>query len=246
MKAVITGMNGAVAPNVAAFFSKQGVEVVTFDRTKIDIHNDASISAFLKQENPDFFLHLATGPAEWAESSARICGDQGIRFLFTSTVSVFSEQGSGPYTVESTPNAEDNYGKYKRDCEARVVAANPDVLIARLGWQIGRAAGSNNMFDFLTRTMAENGQIEASESWYPSCSYMEDTGQTLFDLATGHPSGLYLVNSNRSSTFFEIVNGINKSVGSWKVVPGVAPSRDDRMFDNRVKIVSIEDKLGLS
>jgi len=245
MKAVVPGMNGAVPPNEAAIFSKQGVEVVTFDRTKIDIHNDAAISDFLKQENPDYFLHLATGPAEWAESSARICGDQGIRFLFTSTVSVFSEQGSGPYTVESTPNAEDNYGKYKRDCEARVVAANPDVLIARLGWQIGRAAGSNNMFDFLTRTMAENGQIEASESWYPSCSYMEDTAVTLHQLITVIPSGLYLVNSNQKSSFFDIVNGINSKVNRWKVSPGHSPSRDDRMFDDRVSIVSIEEKLGL-
>lgn len=239
-------MNGAVAPNVATFFNNQGVEVVTFDRTKIDIHSDAAISDFLKHESPDFFLHLATGPAEWAESSARICREQGIRFLFTSTVSVFSENSTGPYTTESTPNAEDNYGKYKRDCEARVKAANPDALIARLGWQIGRKAGSNNMFDYLTRTMAENGQIEASESWYPSCSYMEDTAETLFDLVTNHPSGLYLVNSNQKSSFFEIVNGVNKSVGSWKVIPGVAPSRDDRMFDDRVKIVSIEDKLGLN
>jgi dTDP-4-dehydrorhamnose reductase len=245
MKAVITGMNGAVAPNVANYFREQGVEVVAFNRATIDINDYEAISRFLKVEKPDYFLHLATGPADWAEKSARICGEQDIRYLFTSTVSVFSEQGSGPYTIDSTPNAEDNYGRYKRDCEARVKAANPEVLIARLGWQIGSVVGSNNMFDYLERTMAEKGKIEASKTWYPSCSYMEDTAETLFNLVSSFPSDLYLVNSNQKSSFFEIVNGINKEVGNWKVVPGASPNRDDRMFDDRIHIVSIEEKLNL-
>jgi dTDP-4-dehydrorhamnose reductase len=245
LKAVITGMNGAVAPQVAKFFTGKGIEVVSFNRSVIDINDEKAIAKFLADEKPNYFLHIATGPAQWAETNARLCRESDIHFLFTSTVSVFSEQSSGPYTIESTPNAEDDYGKYKRECESKVTAVNPDALIARLGWQIGHQAGSNNMFDYLERTMNDNGFIEASDTWYPSCSYMEDTAASLFDLVTTSASGLYLLNSNKRSSFYEIVNGINKELNRWQVKKGSSPNRDDRMFDDRVTIQSIEEKLGL-
>ena len=245
MKAVITGMNGAVAPIVADYFATREMKVVPFDRSKVDINNEVAIKEFLELERPSLFLHIATGPVEWAEKVAKICYDLKIRFLFTSTVSVFSENGSGPYTIDSEPNAEDDYGKYKRECETKIAAINPDAYIVRLGWQIGHSAGSNNMFDFLERTMAENGFIEASEKWFPSCSFLEDTAETLFDIVTNFPSALYLLNSNKKSSFYDIVKGIDNGKNRWKVIPGSSLERDDRMFDDRVNIVSIEEKLGI-
>jgi dTDP-4-dehydrorhamnose reductase len=243
MKAIITGMNGTVAPEVAKYFTSMGVDMVTWDRSKIDIHNEQMIIDFLQEEKPDLFLHIATGPVEWAETVAKMSGELNIKFLFTSTVSVFSEKSSGPYTIESLPNAEDDYGKYKRECEARINAVNPNAYITRLGWQIGHTIGSNHMFDFLERSMAEKGYIEASDQWYPSCSYLEDTAETLYDIITHFPSGLYLINSNKKSTFYEIVRALDKGRNRWQIIPGNSPNRDDRMFDERVKIISLEEKI---
>ena len=245
MKAVITGMNGAVAPIVADYFASREMKVVPFDRSKVDINNKVAIKEFLELERPSLFLHIATGPVEWAEMVAKICREMNIRFLFTSTVSVFSEDGSGPYTIDSEPKAEDDYGKYKRECETKIAAINPDAYIVRLGWQIGHSAGSNNMFDFLERTMAENGFIEASEKWFPSCSFLADTAEALYDIVTNFPSGLYLLNSNKKSSFYDIVKGIDNGKNRWKVTPGSSLNRDDRMFDDRVNIISIEEKLDL-
>lgn len=238
-------MNGAVAPVVANHFVNQGVEVIKFDRAKVDISSELSIRKFLEENNPDYFLHIATGPAAWAETNAKLCRELEIRFLFTSTVSVFSEQGSGPYTIDSVPNAKDDYGKYKRECEEIVRLANPNSIIARLGWQIGHSAGSNNMFDYLERTMQEKGQIEASELWFPSCSFMEDTAEALFELIANCESGTYLLNSNLDYNFYEIVNAMNLEINRWRVIPTTNLDRDDRMFDNRVKIKNLSDKLKL-
>lgn len=238
-------MNGAVAPVVANHFVNQDVEVVTFDRAQVDINDELSIRKFLEENNPDYFLHIATGPATWAETNAKLCRELEIRFLFTSTVSVFSEQGSGPYTIDSVPNAEDDYGRYKRECEELVRLANPISIIARLGWQIGNSAGSNNMFDYLERTMQEKGQIEASELWFPSCSFMEDTAETLFELITNCLGGTYLLNSNLNYNFYEIVNALNQATYRWKVIPTNNLDRDDRMFDDRVKIKNLSDTLKL-
>jgi dTDP-4-dehydrorhamnose reductase len=245
MKAIITGMNGTVAPAVANYFATMGVDMVTWNRSRINIHDDIMIEDFLKNEKPDWFLHIATGPVEWAETVAKICGALNIQFLFTSTVSVFSENGSGPYTVESIPNAEDDYGRYKRECESRIKAVNPEAYIVRLGWQIGHSVGSNHMFDFLERSMSENGFIKASDQWYPSCSFLEDTAGALYDIVTQFPSGLYLLNSNQRSTFYEIVKALDKGKNRWKVIAGNSPDRDDRMFDDRVKIISLEEKMGI-
>jgi dTDP-4-dehydrorhamnose reductase len=245
MKAIITGMNGTVAPEVAKYFMAMGVNMIAFDRSKIDINNENMIADFLQAEKPDWFLHIATGPVEWAERVAKICRELNIKFLFTSTVSVFSEHSSGPYTVESVPNAEDDYGRYKIECEKRIIAVHPEAYITRLGWQIGRSAGSNQMVDFLERSMAEKGHIEASVKWYPSCSFLEDTAAALYDIVMNFPSGLYLLNSNKRSTFYEIVSAMNKQNKRWNVTRGSNPNRDDRMFDERVKMISVEEKLGM-
>ncbi len=197
----------------------------------------------MQRELPQWFLHIATGPVEWAERVAKICRKLQIKFLFTSTVSVFSEYGSGPYTIDSTPNAEDDYGRYKRECEDRIKAVNPEAYIVRLGWQIGRSVESNNMFAFLERSMAEKGTIEASNTWYPSCSFLEDTAEILYDIISHFPSGLYLINSNKKSSFFDIVCALNKGSKRWKITAGDYPKRDDRMVDNRVRIISLEEKL---
>jgi hypothetical protein len=53
------------------------------------------------------------------------------------------------------------------------------------------------------------------------------------------------LNSNKKSSFYEIVKGIDKVKNRWKVTPGSSLERDDRMFDDRVNVVSIEEKLGL-
>lgn len=243
MKAIITGMNGTVAPEVAKYFISMGVDIVAFDRRKIDIDNEKIIEDFLKDEKPNWFLHIATGPVELAERVAKICRELNIKFLFTSTVSVFSENSSGPYTIESIPNAEDDYGRYKRECEKRIKAVNPEAYIVRLGWQIGHSTGSNNMFDFLERSMAEKGYIEASSKWYPSCSFLEDTAEAIYHIIINFQNGLYLINSNKRSTFYDIVRAIDKGNNRWKVTPGSSPNRDDRMFDDRVNIISLEEKI---
>ena len=101
------------------------------------------------------------------------------------------------------------------------------------------------MFDFLERSMAEKGFIEASEKWYPSCSFLEDTAEALYDIVLHFPSDLYLLNSNKRSTFYDIVRAIDRGNNRWKVTPGSSPNRDDRMFDERVRMISIEEKIGI-
>lgn len=160
-----------------------------------------------------------------------------MKLLFTSTVSVFSEKGTGPYDTTSIPNAEEDYGVYKIQCENTVRANYPDAVIIRLGWQIGDRSGSNNMFDFITKQQALNGFIEASSKWFPSCSFLEDSAETIVTLALSQSSGTYLANSNKKYSFFEIVNYLKeKHQSDWIIRESTSFERDDRMTDERVLI----------
>lgn len=247
MKALITGMKGTVAPAVAGFFSAKGYDIVAWDRKMIPVDNYPLMRYFIESVRPDVLIHCAMGSPEWAEFLALVSSGLKIKFLFTSTASVFTGSGTGPYTPDSVPDSTEDYGRYKVECEKRIRAVNAEALIVRLGWQIGQRAGSNNMIDFIEKKMSESGSVHASGIWYPSCSFLEDTAEALYSIIRKKPAGTYLLNGNRSYSFYQIVSALNKKHGGkWNVVFDNSFSKDDRMFDRRVKISGIDKRLDLT
>lgn len=238
MRAIVSGSHGCVAPFVIEELQSRNIEVVIFDRTKTDITDYQQVYNFIKQSRADIFFHIATGDLKWLQYIVDSARQLNTKVVYTSSVSVFSEQSSGPYTVDSLPNATDDYGKYKREGE-QIAAQYDNCLIARLGWQIGYTENSNNMLDFLIKQHRQKGYIEASDLWYPSCSFLKDTAKTLVDLAMDK-TGLYQLNSNDKYTFYQIVNGLNKQFGmNWDVRKVNSFGRDDRMIDTRVNIAKL-------
>ena len=237
MKVIITGMNGTVAPALYEELLKHDMDVIIWDRNEVSIDSEEAVYDFIKEVKPDLFFHIATGPVKWLEYIAKSTEKLGVKLLFTSSVSVFSEKGTGPYDTTSVPNAEEDYGLYKIEGENIVRTYNPNSVIIRLGWQIGSSTGSNNMFDFLVKAQEENGYIEASSKWYPSCSFLEETAKTLVQAALTYEPGTYLANSNSKFTFYEIVNHLKeKHQAQWVVREITTFIRDDRMYDDRVNI----------
>jgi dTDP-4-dehydrorhamnose reductase len=237
MKAMITGMNGTVAPFIYEELVRNNIEVIIWDRTKTDISSQESVHKYIEEHQPDIFFHIATGPIEWVEFIAHSTQQLGIKLLFTSTVSVFSEKGSGPYDISSIPNSEEEYGNYKIQCERIVEKLHSNVVIVRLGWQIGVDARPNNMLNFLSKQQSSKGFIEASSRWYPSCSFLTDTAKTVVHCALNFSPGIYMANSNTKYSFFEIVNHLKEKYKTDWIIKGITSfERDDRMIDNRVEI----------
>ena len=235
MRAIITGMNGTLAPFIYEVLNNRKIEVVIWDRNKIDISKEESVYSFVREIKPDLFFHIATGPVSWVESIAKVTKELKVKLLFTSSVSVFSEKGTGPYDITSVPDSQEEYGLYKIECENAVRTHNQESIILRLGWQIGDRVGSNNMFDFLAKQQSQNGYIEASSRWFPSCSFLKDTAETIVNTALVQPSGTYLANSNRKYSFYDIVNHLKKMYHTdWIVRESTSFVRDDRMTDERV------------
>ncbi len=256
MKAIITGANGTVGQRLKQHLKNIGWQVVAWNRQDVPIDDYASMETFVRDEAPDVVFHLATASQptgrpneswlvnyEWTSELAWICQVLNVRFVFTSSVLVFTDEASGPFTPESLPNATTGYGYEKRAAEERVFYQNPQAVVARIGWQIGEAAGSNNMLDFFERQLNEHGQINASTRWYPACSFIADTVVTLIHLSQMTP-GLYLVDANLHWTFYEIALAIKAQHNySWIISPNESFVYDQRMRDPRVPIAPLHKRL---
>jgi dTDP-4-dehydrorhamnose reductase len=256
MKAIITGAHGTVGFALSKHLTVQGHQVVAWDRAVVPIDRYQPMEDFVRQERPDVLFHLAiasrsTGVTnefwlvnyEWTSELAWITRQLGVRFVFTSSVMVFSDNAKGPFTVDSEPDAPQGYGYEKRMAEQRVFYQNPDAVVARLGWQIGETAGSNNMIDFFEKKAVTGEGIAASHKWYPACSFVRDTAGALTWLATAKP-GLYLIDSNTRWNFHQIASALNEKHGRrWKIITNDDFVFDQRMVDPRVPIPSLQRTL---
>lgn len=234
-------MNGTVAPVVANYFKANGYEVVAYDRYVVPVDDEEAIKAFIKEERPTVLLHLALGPQSWSKMLAAITKSLDIKFVYISTVSVFGNKQMGPFVITDVPKPSDEYGRYKKASEDDVLDANPNSYIIRIGWQIGEAAGSNNMIDFFQKQMDESNIIKASSNFYPSCSFIPDTAVAIYDIITKLSSGLYLVNANHTYSLFEIATFLIKRHPHFLVEEDTTFKYDNRMFDVRVDIKRLKD-----
>jgi len=242
MKALFTGLNGTVAPAVANYFKKQGFQIIPYDRSVIPVDQPLEIENFINLHRPDIILHFAMGSPEWASTLASIAKSKGIKFVYISTVSVYGPHTPGPITTETIPDAQDQYGQYKIASEKAVLNVNQEAYILRLGWQIGTSPGSNNMIDYLDQQMKQKGLVPASKNWYPSCSFLEDTAESIYDTVHRLPPDTYLINSNDRYHFYDIVSSLSIIHPSFKVVEQNEFIQNNQMIDDRVHIKKLSER----
>ena len=118
MKALITGSNGTVGTALLGCLQEAGVSCVRWDRARVPIDDYAQMMAFIERERPDVLFHLAIASQlkspssegaswrvnyEWTSELAWITRELDVRFVFTSTAMVFSDDAPGPFTIASQP-----------------------------------------------------------------------------------------------------------------------------------------------
>ncbi len=242
MKTVLmTGLNGTVAPHIKKILATKGIDTLAWPRDVVSPDDQAACTEFMDRIYPDAIFHIGMGAESWAAQMAAWCKNKQKPFVFTSTVSVFAHTSMGPFTVEAEPDAQDDYGSYKRRCEEAIKAVNPEALVVRLGWQIGDGPGSNNMVDYFYK-QAEGRKLSLSNQWYPGCSFLEDTAETLVELFLEGRQGLFHLNGNPGLNQYEIGLAINKLLGNpWDIEAVDAPAMNSLMRDPRVPVKSISE-----
>ena len=256
MKIIVTGANGTVGKPLCQALTAQGHEVVAWDRADVPINNYHKMEHYLRAVQPDALYHLAVASQstgieneswlvtyEWTSELAWLTHILEIKFLFTSTVAVFSNAQQGPFTIKSSPDATDGYGNEKMQAESHAIYQNPKATVVRLGWQIGEEVGSNNMVDYLARKMAKDGEVPASSAWLPASSFLPDTVEQLVDLLN-FDGGLYLLDANERWNFYQIASALNRLHGDqWKIVETDDFVFDQRMQDERMQMPALNVRL---
>lgn len=257
MKALVTGAGGTVGRALVERLEGGGHRAVGWPRETVPIDDYHAMEAFVRAESPDVVYHLAvasrpTGRAgeswlvnyEWPSELAWITRTLGLGFVFTSTAMVFSNDARGPFSPESEPDAREGYGYEKRMAEGRVRYQNPNAKVLRLGWQIGREPGSNNMIDFFARHMRELGRVPASRRWLPATSFLEDTVDALVRLADAPPS-LYQFDANGAGhSFYDIASALSRlHGGAYRVEPTDDFVYDQRLLDGRISLTPLAERL---
>ncbi|MBN8645083.1 MAG: sugar nucleotide-binding protein [Planctomycetes bacterium] len=248
MHALVTGMNGTVAPALASVLRASGWRVTPWDRSSDPVDDRAVVERVLERCRPDWVCHVATGSPDWAEWIAQWCGANRTRLMWTSTVSIYADSTPAPLGVDAPALANDDYGRYKADCERRVRGACPSALVPRLGWQIGEAPGSNTMTDYLFRTAREkDGIVEASEAWIPSTAWLGDTATAIAGLMTRGAEGPFQLEGNGAGlSMFDLATAVNrKFAAGWTIVQTRTPAMDRRMHDPRVSMGQVRDRLAV-
>jgi hypothetical protein len=93
--------------------------------------------------------------------------------------------------------------------------------------------------------MAEEGLVRASRLWMPAMSFLEDTAAALLWLLAQR-GGVYLVDGNRAGhSFYDIALALSaeRHGGRFVIEPDDSFVYDQRMIDERVPVVQLEERL---
>jgi dTDP-4-dehydrorhamnose reductase len=246
MKVLITGLNGTLAPKLAALLRSQGHHVMGWDRRAHDPADLPGGRAWLDTLAPEALAHLATGDAHWAAWLASWAAQRGLPTLFTSTAMVFHHEPDGPHAPHDHRTAQDDYGRSKIACEDAVLAAHPGASVVRIGWQIDLQAGGNNMLRALDDWQASDGQVAASRLWRPACSFMDDTVLALAQLLCRPQAGVLHLDSNAREgwRFDQIAAALAQAAQRpWRIEPVDGYAHDQRLQGGVLHLPDLSTRL---
>lgn len=244
MHLLLTGARGTVGAAVIDAAATAGWTVTAWDRSTASPDDPAAIDWMVAETGPDAILHLAMGAPSWAARMAQLAETTGIPFVFTSTASVFAPPG--PHRPADERTAQDDYGRYKIECEDQVRAASSAAVTVRLGYQIDLERGGNNMGAHL-RQQAESGPIGASQDWIPATSFLDDTAQVLLGLCSAPQAGLHHLDANAEEawTYPQIVRAISQALGTDWPVEVLRDRIDDQRLLSGLPLPALSERLPL-
>jgi nucleoside-diphosphate-sugar epimerase len=233
--AYVTGLTGTVAPFLVRALKTRGYATGGHHIRVNEAHDIPLSLADINLVQPTIIYHLALGPIAWAEALASYAYEHHLPFVYVSTASVFDDNAAGPYPLSAIVNARQGYGLYKYQCERAVLKVNPQAYVIRIGWQIDpeQRTDTNNMFRFFQDQLNQQGKIVVSDQYFPSSSWLDDTGKALVNLIRDHPGGLYHLNGNTNDSLYTIASKLNKQFSKkWIIEKDDTLKRNDVLLDS--------------
>jgi len=168
----LVGNRGMLGSELAAAFSRAGIEAVGTDRD-VSILDPAALESFAHGKDLSWIINCAAYTAvekaeeepalaarlneEGPHNLAGLAASRGVRFLHISTDYVFDGSGTRPYREDDPLAPLGVYGRTKAAGEARVRETCGEHVIIRTAWLYGRH-GPNFVYTML-RLMSTKDRI---------------------------------------------------------------------------------------
>lgn len=259
MKILVTGARGQLGTDLTEELGRRGIETIPADLPDTDITDTQSLTALFDRERPDAVIHAAAYTAvdkaesekelcravnvEGTRNIARLCGERGIKLVFTSTDYVFGSDGDELLETDSPCAPLNYYGETKLEAENIIRELCPRHFIVRISWVFG-VHGKNFVYTML-RLADERDCLTVVDDQIGSPTYTRDLAPLLCEMAASDKYGTYHATNEGFCSFYDYAREIFALAGKSTVVKPVktaeyvTPAR--RQLNSRLSKKSLDE-----
>lgn len=223
---LITGANGQLGTELRRLLDQKKVTYYATDTQEMDITNKAEVDVVFKKVKPSIVFHCAAYTAvdaaeedgkelNWAvnvngtRTIASATKEAGAVMVYISTDYVFDGNSEGEYTIDSSVNPQNEYGKAKLAGEEIVQELCPSYYIVRTSWVFGEY-GKNFVFTML-KLAETHDTLTVVNDQIGRPTWTKTLADFLFHVYETKPAfGIYHLSNDDSCSWFEFAKEILK------------------------------------
>jgi dTDP-4-dehydrorhamnose reductase len=225
VRVLITGAGGMLAADLLEAFADD--EVVGLTRAELDVTDEPSVEAAVRDHEPELVVHAAAytkvdaceeeTDVAWRTNAiapwwvARACDRAGAAMVYVSTDYVFDGLAGRPYTEFDPVNPRSMYGRSKEGGEQLVREALDAHYIVRTSWVQGEHGGS--FVKTMLRVGAERGALSVVDDQTGSPTFTFDLAPAIRQLAVTGRFGTYHLTNSGHCTWFELARAVFDEAG---------------------------------
>lgn len=224
----VAGAAGQLGCDVVAAFTAAGADVTDFDRTGLDLGDEASVAAAIAASQPDVVVNCAAYTAVDACETevetahdvnehgvrrlARACADAEAHLIHISTDYVFDGRLDRPYREDDETDPQSVYGRSKLAGEVAARDTLGDAAtVVRTSWVCGEHG--NNMVKLVRRLGATGNPMAFVDDQRGCPTFTADLADALVTVAEQRPGGVLHLTNGGAVSWYEFVADILDASG---------------------------------
>ena len=201
---VVVGAGGQLGRAVLEAAEDDGLRVAGYDRERLDVTDDAAVSACLAAHGGTVVINAAAFTdvdgaedaveaahavnVDGAEAIARACAAHGARLIHISTDYVFSGDGRRPWRPDDPTGPINAYGRTKLAGEKAVIGRLEDAVVVRTSGVY--AAWGRNFFRTMLRLGRERTRLQVVSDQILGPTSAHDLARALVAIAPAVRDGI--------------------------------------------------------
>lgn len=259
MKILVTGSSGQLGTDVVALLKERGHTVIPADLPEFDITDKECVENFIEKNSPDALIHLAAYTAvdkaesekeicrrvnaQGTENIAKVCGEKGIKMLYTSTDYVFGGDGENFFETDAPVNPCNVYGETKLAGEEAVKKYCNEYFIVRISWVFG-IHGKNFVYTMLKLSETKD-ELNVVADQVGSPTFTPDLSRLIGDMIVTSKYGTYHATNEGICSWAEFALEIMKQNGRQTKINPIPtanyPTPAKRPLNSRMSKASLDE-----